>query len=180
MGWVLTLPFSCSSCTRPHRSSRPIAVHSSILPIPCIALNQLILSMLFFHMFACTVYPELRGEPRSVYTADPGLSRPGRGPVGEPRSAKLQPRPAPACPCPPWQPPDEAWEPRLPRASREVRPRRASRALSPPPLFCHLHSAPLLSLAAHERELRSFTHKLRTNLFVCHTCAKTGGRGVVT
>ncbi len=50
--------------------------------------------MLPFRMFACTVYPELRGEPRSAYTACPCLSRPprtsrglGRGPVGEPRSA---------------------------------------------------------------------------------------------
>ncbi len=49
--------------------------------------------MLPFRMFACTVYPELRGEPRSAYTACLCLSRPprtsrglGRGPVGEPRS----------------------------------------------------------------------------------------------
>src|SRR5258708_29342158 len=42
----------------------------------------------------------------------------------------------------------------------------------------YLHSP--AAHCARARELRSFAHKLRTNLFVCHTCAKTGGRGLVT
>jgi hypothetical protein len=37
---VLTLPFSCSSCCRLHRSIRPIAIQPLIFPIPCKSLNH--------------------------------------------------------------------------------------------------------------------------------------------
>src|SRR5258708_40008698 len=44
--------------------------------------------MLSFHMFACTVYPELRGEPRSARTAcPPWRACPERIQRGESRSA---------------------------------------------------------------------------------------------
>jgi hypothetical protein len=36
--------FSCSSCRRPHRSTRPNAIHPSIFPIPCKLLNQSVLA----------------------------------------------------------------------------------------------------------------------------------------
>jgi hypothetical protein len=44
--------FFASPCASPHRSSRPIAVHPSILAAPCITFNQVDTPMLFFPVFA--------------------------------------------------------------------------------------------------------------------------------
>ena len=49
-----TLLFPSSSCCRPHRSSRPIAVQPSFFPIPCILLNLSVLAC-----YAPSCIPEL-------------------------------------------------------------------------------------------------------------------------
>jgi hypothetical protein len=42
--WVFDFAFSGSSYRRPHRSRRPIAIHPSIFPIPCLLLNLSVLA----------------------------------------------------------------------------------------------------------------------------------------
>jgi hypothetical protein len=65
------LLFSCSCCARRNRSSRPIAVHPSILPFPCLLLNPVPTGMLFFPVFA-TLQP---GPPPARRCGQAELSR---------------------------------------------------------------------------------------------------------
>jgi hypothetical protein len=62
-----TLLFPSSSCCRPHRSTRPIAIQPSILPVPCLLLNLFVL--------ACYPLPCLLALSLEVFTLPaPALS----------------------------------------------------------------------------------------------------------
>ncbi|MFI5059578.1 MAG: trypsin-like peptidase domain-containing protein [Candidatus Acidiferrales bacterium] len=57
---VLTLVFPCSPCSRLHRSTRPIAVHPSILAVPCLLLNQSVLACYLLPCISNLILPEAR------------------------------------------------------------------------------------------------------------------------
>jgi hypothetical protein len=78
---ILTLLFSCSCCARRNHSSGPIAIHPSILPIPCILLN---LSVLACYSFPCLFTLSLE-VPRS------SLARPACPPLWASRALSFFP-----------------------------------------------------------------------------------------
>jgi len=152
-----------AGCRVPRRSSRPIAIHSSILPIPCIILNPVGTPVLSSPVFACT-------EPRSVYAACPE-SR------GEPRSAKLQPRPDPPATrsrlvllvIPVIQPlyfqwlPDSfaQWTRFNPFLSNRFRTLSITMGVYTPPLYLLFAPAPVRSPSAKStHELRTFSQQI--------------------
>jgi hypothetical protein len=150
----LTLPFSYSPCCHPHRSSRSIAIRSSILPIPCLLLNLSVL--------AC--YP-LPCMPKLILVETLPMATPV----------------SPSSHSTPFLPIVSrlfcAMGGRNQCVFRHFWTLSIAMGVYTPSPFPTLPPRVRSTSARRTHELRSFAHKLRANSFVSHTCVFHGGRG---